>query len=76
MAKTLTLLKGGRLTSIFGEVLYRLVYRDIRPNETHRCSKKTIFLQSCSNNLKLHNIEVVYQCFLLLTDERLNHNAD
>ena len=76
MAKKLTLLKGERLTSIFGEVMHLLVYRDIRPNETHRCSKKNDFFQSCSNNLKILSIEEVYQYFLLLKDERLIPNTD
>ena len=76
MAKKLILLKGERLSSIFGEVMHILVYRDIRPNETHRCSNKKLFFQSCSNNLKLLSIEEVYQYFLLLKDERLVPNTD
>jgi hypothetical protein len=61
MAKQLTLLEGERLTSIFGEVMHLLVYHDIRPNETHRCSKQYFFFKSRLNDLKLHSIEEVYQ---------------
>ena len=71
MAEKETLFKRERLIPMFGKVTHILMYRDIRPNGCH--PKKKIH---CQNNLKLHSIEVVYKCFLLLNDESLLPNTD
>ena len=72
MAKKFTVLEGERLIPIFDDDMHVLIYHDIRRNGCIKKKQK----KSCPNNLKLHVIEALYKCFLLLKDERLIPNID